>query len=123
MNLNSLEGIRKQWYYYKMLGDKTFEQLTEEQLLWQFNSDSNSIAIIVKHLWGNMLSRWTDFLTSDGEKTWRDREAEFASDISSKQELQDKWEKVGLVCFMRLTLLPKKTYRKRSLLEIKGTRL
>ena len=68
MKTNYLESARKQFEYYKMLGDKTFAQLSDEQLFWQFNEESNSIAMIVKHLWGNMLSRWTDFLTSDGEK-------------------------------------------------------
>ena len=59
----------KRFEYYKSLGDKTFEQLTDEQMLWQYNEESNSIAIIVKHLAGNMLSRWTNFLTEDGEKS------------------------------------------------------
>ncbi len=58
----------KRFEYYKSLGDKTFNQLTEEQLFWQYNDESNSIAIIVKHIAGNMLSRWTNFLTEDGEK-------------------------------------------------------
>jgi hypothetical protein len=80
-----------------MLGDKTFVQLSDEKLFWQYNQDSNSIATIVKHLWGNMLSRWTDFLTTDGEKEWRDRDAEFDNDITSKQELIDKWNE-GWAC-------------------------
>lgn len=86
-----LESVRKQLAYYKQLGDKTFDQLTENQLFWQYNDDSNSIAMIVKHLWGNMLSRWTDFLTTDGEKPSRDREAEFVNDIKNRQELLTKW--------------------------------
>lgn len=81
-----------QFKYYKSLGDKTFVQLTDDELFWQSNSDSNSIAIIVKHMWGNMLSRWTDFLTSDGEKEWRNRDAEFESDIKNREELLQKWE-------------------------------
>ena len=64
-------STKKQFEYYKLLGEKTFDQLTDEQLFWQYNAESNSIAIIVKHLWGNMMSRWTDFLTTDGEKEWR----------------------------------------------------
>lgn len=92
MKSNYIESVIKQFEYYKMLGDNTFSQISEDQLFWQYNSDSNSIAIIVKHLWGNMLSRWTDFLTTDGEKEWRDRDAEFNSDISTKKELLDKWE-------------------------------
>ena len=88
---NYLESVIKQFQYYKMLGEKTFEQLEDEDLFWQYNPESNSVAIIVKHLWGNMLSRWTDFLTSDGEKEWRQREAEFDADIASREELLEKW--------------------------------
>jgi len=87
-----LESVKKQFEYYKFLGDQTFNQLTEEQLFWQFNAESNSIAMIVKHLSGNMLSRWTDFLTSDGEKEWRNRDEEFINDITSKEELVNKWD-------------------------------
>ncbi len=90
--MNYLESVTKQFQYYKMLGDKTFEQLAEADFFWQYNEASNSIAIIVNHLWGNMLSRWTDFLTTDGEKTWRNREAEFEKNIHTKAELLDKWE-------------------------------
>ena len=91
MTTNYLESVRKQLEYYKMLGEKTFSQLQDENLFWQYNEDSNSIATIVKHLWGNMLSRWTDFLNSDGEKEWRDRDAEFENDIRTKEELLAKW--------------------------------
>lgn len=91
MTNNYLESAIKQFEYYKMLGEKTFEQLTDEQLFWQYNQESNSIATIVKHLWGNMLSRWTDFLTTDGEKEWRKRDAEFDNNIADKAELLSKW--------------------------------
>ena len=91
MTDNYLTSVKKQFEYYKMLGDRTFSQLTEEQLFWQYNTESNSIAIIVKHLWGNMLSRWTDFLSSDGEKEWRNRDSEFENDIKTKDELFRKW--------------------------------
>ena len=94
-----LESTIKQFEYYKLLGEKSMEQLPEEKLFWQFNSESNSIAIIVKHLWGNMLSRWTDFLTSDGEKEWRNRDAEFENDILSKEELLAKWNE-GWQCML-----------------------
>ncbi len=92
MNTNYLESVIKQFEYYKMLGDKTFTQISEEKFFWQFNEDSNSIAIIVNHLWGNMLSRWTDFLTTDGEKDWRNRDAEFENSITTKQEVIEKWD-------------------------------
>jgi hypothetical protein len=91
MKSEYLESAIKQFEYYKMLGEKTFAQISDEKLFWQYDKDSNSIAIIVKHLWGNMLSRWTDFLTTDGEKEWRNRDAEFENDIVSKQEMIEKW--------------------------------
>lgn len=92
-----LESVKKQFEYYKMLGEKTFSQLTEEQLFFEFNEESNSIAMIVKHLWGNMLSRWTDFLITDGEKDWRHRDTEFNNDIGDRKELIEKWNE-GWAC-------------------------
>lgn len=83
----------KRFQYYKMLGDKSFEELSDEQIFWQFNQESNSIAIIVKHIAGNMLSRWTNFLTEDGEKPWRNRDEEFLNTFQSKAEVLDYWEK------------------------------
>ncbi len=93
MTNDYLDSVRKQFEYYKMLGEKTFSQVQDEKLFWQYNEDSNSIATIVKHLWGNMLSRWTDFLTSDGEKEFRDRDAEFENDIKSREELLEQVER------------------------------
>ncbi len=87
-----LESVIKRFLVYKALGDKTMEQLDEENLFWQYNDASNSIAIIVQHLWGNMLSRWTNFLTEDGEKEWRERDAEFEKVINTKEELIIKWD-------------------------------
>jgi hypothetical protein len=91
METNYLGSAIKQFEYYKMLGEKTFAQIPTEKLFWQYNEESNSIATIVKHLCGNMLSRWTDFLTTDGEKEWRNRDAEFENDISTKEDLLEKW--------------------------------
>jgi len=91
MNTNYLESVIKQFEYYKMLGEKTFAQIPEDKLFWQYNEDSNSIAAIVKHLSGNMLSRWTDFLTTDGEKEWRNRDAEFENDIKTKGDMLNQW--------------------------------
>lgn len=88
---NYLASTRKQFEYYKMLGEKTFSQLPDYKLFWKYNEDSNSIATIVKHLSGNMLSRWTNFLTSDGEKEWRDRDSEFENDIRTREELLKRW--------------------------------
>lgn len=88
-----LESSIKQFEYYKSLGDKTFDQLTFEELQNEFTKDSNSIAIIVKHIVGNMLSRWTNFLTEDGEKEWRMRDEEFMDSFHTKEELLSTWNK------------------------------
>lgn len=82
----------KRFEYYKSLGDKSFEQLSDDQIFWQYNEESNSIAVIVKHIAGNMLSRWTNFLTEDGEKQDRKRDEEFVSTFKTKQEVIDFWE-------------------------------
>ncbi|MBP1652918.1 MAG: hypothetical protein H6Q26_3075 [Bacteroidetes bacterium] len=76
---------------YKSLGDNTIAQLTGEQLLWQPEGEPNSIYLIVKHLSGNMRSRWTDFLTSDGEKAWRNRDSEFENGVASKEAIIQLW--------------------------------
>ena len=91
MEINYIESVRKQFLYYKKIGEQAMEQLNPEQLFQTFNEDSNSISIIVKHLSGNMLSRWTDFLTTDGEKPWRDRDSEFMDTFKDKLELMSKW--------------------------------
>lgn len=93
MENSYLQSATKQFEYYKLLGDKTFEQLSNEELHKEFITDTNSIAIIVKHLVGNMLSRWTNFLTEDGEKSWRHRDAEFIDTLKTKGELISTWNK------------------------------
>ena len=98
INNNYLESVKKQFLYYKTLGEKAINQLEENQLFVSLNEDTNSIATIVKHLSGNMISRWTDFLTTDGEKEWRNRDAEFDETITTKQELLATWNK-GWDCF------------------------
>lgn len=100
MNQNFLDSSIKLFEYYKSLAEKAMAQVSEEQLFWQYNENSNSIAIIIHHLWGNMLSRWTDFLTADGEKEWRDRDAEFENTAESKEALFAKWE-AGWECLLR----------------------
>ena len=94
MNLSNeyLKIVQERFESVKNLGDKTISQLSEEDIHWKLNQASNSIAIITKHLSGNMLSRWSDFLTSDGEKSSRNRDHEFEDDISSKQEMITSWE-------------------------------
>lgn len=87
-----LESTRKLFLYYKTLGERTITQLDDAALHWQYNEESNSIAVIIKHLWGNMLSRWTDFLTSDGEKAWRKRDEEFENELPDRAVLMARWE-------------------------------
>lgn len=95
-----LQSVKKQFAYYKSVGEKTFDQLEDADLFWQYNEASNSIAIIVNHLWGNMKSRWTDFLTTDGEKEWRERDLEFEPIIKTKEELLTKWN-AGWECLFQ----------------------
>jgi hypothetical protein len=77
---------------YKQLAERAMEQVSDEQLFATLDPDANSIAIIVKHLSGNMRSRWTDFLTTDGEKPDRNRDSEFAAPPATRRELMDAWE-------------------------------
>lgn len=94
-----LESVKKQFLYYKTLGEKAIEQLEPSQIFVSVNEDTNSIAAIIKHISGNMLSRWTNFLTSDGEKEWRNRDAEFENDLQSKEEVLQVWNK-GWECLL-----------------------
>lgn len=87
-----LESIKKQFNQYKSLGEKAINQLETEKLFVSQNDNTNSIAVIIKHMHGNMLSRWTDFLSTDGEKTWRKREREFEQENMEKVMLLKMWE-------------------------------
>lgn len=90
-SISYLDSAKKQFLYYKTIGEKAMAQLEPEQLLVSVNPDTNSIAVIIKHLYGNMMSRWTDFRTADGEKEWRDRDAEFENAPDTKSELMALW--------------------------------
>ena len=100
-----LNSIFRQFKYYQMLGDKTFAQLTEEELLKQNSDLENSIGVIVNHLWGNMMSRWTDFKTTDGEKEFRKRDQEFETVITTREELERKWQEGWKCLFSALETL------------------
>lgn len=100
-----LSTVIKRLKYYKDLGEKTFEQLEEKDLHYLPTSESNSIAIVVQHLTGNMLSRFTNFLTEDGEKEWRQRDDEFEVHAFSKQQVIDLWNKGWNCCFDALESL------------------
>lgn len=88
-----LENVVKLFHQYKDMADKAIAQVGEKEIGWKPEPESNSIAIVMQHLAGNLRSRWTDFLASDGEKPWRDRDAEFEEHSLSKGELLDRWEK------------------------------
>jgi hypothetical protein len=107
-----LESAKKQFKYYKELGEKSFKQVTPEKLFHQINEDSNSIAIIVQHLHGNMLSRWTDFLDSDGEKEWRNRDKEFETIIKTKEDLITKWNEGWQCLFTALDSIKEEDFNK-----------
>jgi hypothetical protein len=86
--------------YYKNLAERAMEQVTDEQLLTVLDPEMNSIALTVKHMTGNMRSRWTDFLTSDGEKPGRNRDSEFVEPPSGRGDLMKLWED-GWQCLFR----------------------
>jgi hypothetical protein len=98
LSLDRFEQLRS-------MGTKTLEQLNDEQIHWLPDTESNSIAIIVQHLYGNMLSRFTDFLTSDGEKANRNRDGEFIEQRLSLVELQKRWDEGWDCVFSAIRLL------------------
>lgn len=99
---NFLAAALREFRMYKGLGDKAIERLNEEDLHWQPSPESNSMAILIRHMAGNMRSRWTDFLTSDGEKPDRNRDTEFEDTGSSKAELIQLWESGWEILFSAL---------------------
>ncbi len=94
---NYLQGAGKLFHFYRDLADRAIAQMGEEHLFEAPTPESNSVAVIAKHLAGNMISRWTDFLTTDGEKPWRNRDSEFEDDFSSRAELLERWDE-GWTC-------------------------
>ncbi|HYC39071.1 MAG TPA: DUF1572 family protein [Chitinophagaceae bacterium] len=85
--------------YYKELADRTFAQLEDPDFHYQPATESNSIAVIIQHMAGNMLSRWTNFLTEDGEKEWRRRDEEFTVHDYSRDQLLELWNR-GWDCLL-----------------------
>jgi len=87
-----VESLEKEYRRYKSLAERTFEQLTADQLTQVPAVESNSVAVVAWHVAGNLKSRFTEFLTTDGEKPWRDRESEFDARHVGHDELRRKWE-------------------------------
>ena len=88
-----LDSAIKRLLTYKTLGDMTFAQLEEKDFYFMPSEQSNSIAVIIQHMHGNMISRWTNFLTEDGEKPGRNRDEEFSPPTADKARLLEMWEK------------------------------
>lgn len=88
-----LHVVVKKFHELKKSAERTFEQLDSDDWNWFYNADSNSIAVIIKHMSGNMISRWSDFLTSDGEKPSRHRDEEFENEFMSEEMLLDVWNR------------------------------
>jgi hypothetical protein len=84
----------------KRLADRAIAQLPDDRLHLALDENTNSIAIIMKHIAGNLLSRWTDFLTTDGEKPWRNRDNEFVDSFTTRAEILELWER-GWACLLR----------------------
>jgi hypothetical protein len=92
MENNYISSVKNQFMQYKLLAEKAIDQVPDEKIYWQLNPETNSIAIIVKHMAGNMRSRFTDFYDSDGEKKWRNRDAEFENENLSRERLKSLWD-------------------------------
>jgi len=92
MNKEFLLSVNKVFLQYKLLAEKAMDQVEPSQLFIQPNENSNSMAVMVKHMAGNMISRWTDFFTTDGEKPNRNRDSEFENDAPGKELLFKRWE-------------------------------
>lgn len=99
MTIIELQGIRKQFEYYRMLADKTILVLSQDELNSRVNEESNSIAVIMRHITGNLLSRFTDFFTTDGEKEWRNRDDEFEFKYYDRHEIISNWDRAWNVLF------------------------
>ena len=95
--MDTLASLGKLFTYYRELGEKAIAQVKDEDLHRAFGEDGNSIAVLMRHIAGNARSRFTDFLTTDGEKPWRDREGEFTEGGSTREELLADWSS-GWAC-------------------------
>jgi uncharacterized damage-inducible protein DinB len=107
MNISAefLAAIINAFEANKRLADRAIEQLPDDALHAALDEHTNSIAVIMKHVAGNLASRWTDFLTTDGEKPWRNRDDEFVDTFRSPAELLESWERGWTVLFAALKSL------------------
>lgn len=98
---------------YKKLAERAIEQISDEEFFRQIDEESNSIAIIIKHIAGNLKSRWTDFLTTDGEKDFRDRDSEFIAESETRESLMRFWEEGWQILFNELGSLKAEDFEKK----------
>ena len=98
MKAEYIKNTQAVFRQYKKLAENAMAQVEDKRLFWSFNNDSNSICIIVQHMSGNMLSRFTNFYEEDGEKAWRNRDREFEGILTTRSEMLDAWNK-GWACF------------------------
>lgn len=105
---DSIQSFRN----YKKLAERAMEQISDEEFFKQIDAESNSIAIIVKHITGNLKSRWTDFLISDGEKDFRNRDSEFIAESDTRESLIECWEESWQILFSELGVLKADDFEK-----------
>lgn len=104
-NAQTLASAIRRLNEYRGYADRAIAQVSDEHLRQPLPGDHNSIAIIMKHMAGNMLSRWTDFLTSDGEKPWRRRDTEFIDEFTTRADVEDFWQRGWSCCIDTLESL------------------
>jgi uncharacterized damage-inducible protein DinB len=107
-----LSSIEREYRLYKAMAEKTFDQVSDDQLTVTVGAEGNSIAVVVWHVSGNLKSRFTDFLATDGEKPWRDRESEFDTRPVDLKTVREKWEDGWQVLFATLATLTDDDLRK-----------
>ena len=115
-----LKSSIQQFEQYKKMGDSAIAQIPDDLVSWQPGEQSNSMAVIVHHMSGNMRSRWTNFLTEDGEKPWRQRDAEFEESECSKAEVMAAWESGWKVVFDTLRSLKEEDLSKTIFIRAQG---
>lgn len=99
MNPEDIKEIRKRFDDYRTLADKTILILSQDELNLKASEESNSIAMLMRHITGNLLSRFTNFFTEDGEKPWRNRDSEFEGGVYNRHQLISEWDKAWNVLF------------------------
>ena len=115
-----LEASVKQFRYYKQLADKAITQVPKESLFHRFHEEDNSIAVIIRHMAGNMKSRWTNIFTEDGEKPWRNRDGEFEDPGTDPSRLLQSWEDGWKLLFDTLDSLKKKDLKRTIYIRNEG---